>query len=69
MRYLVGDTDEIRQRIREEILATTAEDFVALADALDQVADRGLVVVLGSQNALEAANAARPGWLEITRVM
>lgn len=69
VRYLVGDTDEIRQRIREEILATTAEDFVALADALDQVADRGLVVVLGSQNALEAANAARPGWLEITKVL
>src|SRR5262249_33753792 len=57
LRYLVGDTDEIRQRIREEILATSAADFQRFADALEQVVDRGLVVVLGSQSAIEAANA------------
>lgn len=69
VRYLVGDTDEIRQRIREEILATTASDFKLFADALDQVADRGLVVVLGSQSAIEAANTDRPGWLDVTKVL
>jgi presequence protease len=69
LRYLVGDTDEIRQRIREEILATTAADFRSFADTLDQVADRGLVVVLGSQTAIEAANAAKPGWLDVSKVL
>jgi Zn-dependent M16 (insulinase) family peptidase len=69
LRYLVGDTDEIRQRIREEILAASADDFRAFADVLELVADRGLVVVLGSQAAIEAANAAKPGWLDITKVL
>jgi Zn-dependent M16 (insulinase) family peptidase len=69
VRYLVGDTDEIRQRMREEILATTAADFQTFADALEQVADRGLVVVLGSAAAIEAANASKPGWLDVTKVL
>jgi len=69
LRYLAGDTDEIRQRIREEILGSTAADFRAFADTLDQVADRGLVVVLGSQAAIEAANAAKPGWLDVSKVL
>ena len=69
LRYLVGDTDEIRQRMREEILATSAADFQAFADALEQVVDRGLVVVLGSQSAIEAANAERAGWLDVSKVL
>jgi Zn-dependent M16 (insulinase) family peptidase len=69
LRYLVGDTDEIRQRMREEILSTSAADFHAFADALEQVVDRGLVVVLGSQSAIEAANAERSGWLDVSKVL
>jgi Zn-dependent M16 (insulinase) family peptidase len=69
LRYLVGDTDEIRQRIREEILGATTADFRSFADTLDQVADRGLVVVLGSQTAIEAVNAAKPGWLDVSKVL
>jgi Zn-dependent M16 (insulinase) family peptidase len=69
LRYLVGDTDDIRQRMRDEILATSAADFRTFADALEQVADRGLVVVLGSQAAIEAANAERSGWLDISKVL
>jgi hypothetical protein len=55
--------------MREEILATSSADFLAFADALEQVADRGLVVVLGSQDAIEAANAERAGWLDVTKVL
>ncbi len=69
LRYLVGDTDEIRQRMREEILATSHADFRAFADALEQVVDRGLVVVLGSQGAIEAAKAERGGWLDVSKVL
>jgi Zn-dependent M16 (insulinase) family peptidase len=69
LRYLAGDTDEIRQRTREEILATTIADFRTFADVLEQVNDRGMVVVLGSQAAIEAVNAARPGWLDVAKVL
>jgi hypothetical protein len=69
IRLLVGDTDEIRQRTRDEILATTRADFLAFADALDHVREKGLIVVLGGPAAVEAANRERGGQLEITRVL
>jgi presequence protease len=68
-RYLIGDTDEARQRMREEILSTTAADIRSFADAMAEVAAHGRVVVLGSEQAIEAANAERPGLLSVSRVM
>jgi Zn-dependent M16 (insulinase) family peptidase len=67
--YLVDDTDEARQRMREEILSTTTADIRNFTDALAHVAAHGLVVVLGSEQAIEAANAERPGLLSVSRVM
>src|SRR6266446_4664765 len=58
-RYLIGDTDAGRQRMREEILSTTATDIRNFGDAMAQVAAKGRVVVLGSEQAIEAANAER----------
>ncbi len=68
-RYLIGDTDEARQQMREEILATTAADFKNFADAAAQVAAKGRVVVLGSEQAITAANAERQGLLAVSRIM
>lgn len=69
-RYLIGESDALRQDLRDEILATTPEHFRQFADVLDRVSAEGLVVVLGAQDALEAANAARgDGWLKITKVL
>lgn len=68
-RYLIGDTEALRQQMRDEILATTAADFHAFADVLEQVRDHGLVAVLGSQEAIEAVNAKRPGWLKVEKVL
>jgi presequence protease len=68
-RHLVGDSDEARQRMREEILATTAADIRRFAGAMAQVAAHGRVVVLGSEQAIEAANAERQGFLSVSRVM
>jgi presequence protease len=68
-RYLIGDSDEARQRVREEILSTTTGDIRNFADALAQVAAHGRVVVLGSEQAIEAANAERQGFLSVSRVM
>ena len=68
-RHLIGDTDAARQRMREEILATTAADLRGFGDAMAEVAAKGRVVVLGSEQAIEAANAERPGLLSVSRVM
>jgi Zn-dependent M16 (insulinase) family peptidase len=69
LRYLAGDSEEARQRRRDEILGTTRADFKAFADVLEQVRDKGLVAVLGSPAAIAAANAARPGWLDVLKVL
>jgi hypothetical protein len=68
-RHLAGDSDEARQKMREDVLATTAKDVRNFADAMAQVAAHGRVVVLGSEQAIEAANAERQGFLSVSRVM
>ncbi len=67
--WLIGDSDEARQRMREEVLATSAADIRGFADAAAQVAAEGRLVVLGSAQALEAANAQRQGFLSLSRAM
>jgi presequence protease len=70
MRYLTHDGDDVRQRMREEILATSSADFTRFADLLAQVNTQGSVVVLGSQDAIEKANAARGNnWLRTLKVL
>lgn len=69
LRHLVGETDESRQAWREQILDTTLDDFHALGQVLGRLNDAGSVIVMGSQEALNQANAARPGWLEINKVL
>ena len=69
-RYLIGYTDEKRQQHREQLLATTAADFRHFAEALAPVTEQGQVVVLGSAEAINAANAEMGGdWLDVTRVL
>ena len=66
---LSGDTEESRQQRREEILSASAKDFKELAGVLEQVAENGEVVVLGSEKAIKAANDERGGFLKVTKVM
>lgn len=72
-RYLLGDSDAVRQKVRDEVLAARPEDFRAFADVLDEVAARGRVAVLGSADALAAANeqraAAQKTALKVTKVL
>ena len=51
-RYLAGESDDIRQRQRDEILGTSVADFRAFADALAELIACGQVVVLGSEQAI-----------------
>lgn len=69
IRYLTGVTDDYRQQVRDEILGTTPADFTALADVLERIVDQGTVAVLGSADAIKAANAALENSLHVTKVM
>jgi Zn-dependent M16 (insulinase) family peptidase len=68
-RYLAGESDEERQRLREEVLGTTAADFRAFGEVLARASEEGLVTVLGSPTAVEAANTEGDGVFEVTPVM
>ncbi len=69
IRYLVHDTDALRQARRDQILGTTVDDFRALAPVLDRVREAGSVVVVGPAEAVRAANDGGHLALTLTRVM
>lgn len=69
LRYLTRYTDEERQRIRDEVLGTTAVDFKQFARVLAELNQAGEVVVLGSAEAIEKANKEKAGFLEVKKVM
>jgi presequence protease len=56
-RYLAGITHEHRQKVREEILATTLDDFREFGRALDFSLknDPGMICVMGGQEQVEKA--------------
>lgn len=65
MRYLTGRTDEMRQKIRDEVLSTNGEDFIAFGEVLEKAAQSDAIVAMGSQAALEGANVG----LKVTKVL
>ncbi len=67
--HLAGDTDDDLQRLREEVLSTTADDFRRFADVLTALNGAGSVVVMGSSRALAEANETRQGWLRLIPVL
>lgn len=69
VRWLIGYSDAERQQYRDQVLSTSAADFKTFADALDQVRRQGLVAVLGSAEAIEAANAELDPKLTVTKVL
>jgi hypothetical protein len=68
-RHLTGLTDAERQRLRDELLAATADDFRSFARALEAVSRKGVVVALGSAERVEEANTALGGRLHVTAVL
>lgn len=71
VRYLLGESDEMRQQIRDEVLGTTLEDFQALGKVLSRVREKGLVVVMGAEEAIHQANTERGDgtWLKTVKVL
>jgi Zn-dependent M16 (insulinase) family peptidase len=69
VRYLTGETDAERQRMREDVLGTTIKDFRSFGELLEGAAETSLVKVLGSQTAADEVEGKRPGWLKVFPVL
>ena len=69
-RHLAGDSEELRQRVRDEVLTANVAGVRRFADALDAVAAEGRVAVLGSAETIGAADAEKGGgWFTMSKVM
>jgi len=66
-RHLVGLSEQSRQEYRNQILSTTAADFKEFGQVLAEIITNGRVVVLGSSDAIQAANEGE--WMEVHRVL
>jgi Zn-dependent M16 (insulinase) family peptidase len=64
LRHLYGETDADRQKVRDEVLATSETHFREFADVLEDVAGNGFVKVLGSETAITDAASQ----LKLTRM-
>jgi len=58
IRHLLGETDEMRQEVRDQILGTTPEDIRRFADSIDAVRTGGVVCVVGGEAAVREAASA-----------
>jgi len=66
MHYLTGYSQDIKQKTRDEILATGAHDFVKLADALRQARPQALEAMLTSKSTLDTLDSSQKARLEIS---
>ncbi len=69
LRYLLGVSDEERQKIREEILNTTEADFHKFGETLAALNQQAAVVVLGSADAIQKANTEKDNFLTVKQVL
>jgi presequence protease len=69
IRHLTAQSDEFLQQRRDELLGTSTANFREFADALAALNTLGRVVVVGSQNDIEAANAERSNFLKVTKLL
>ncbi|NOX62372.1 MAG: peptidase M16 [Chloroflexi bacterium] len=64
-RWLTGESDAFRQRLREEVLGATKADFRAFADVLERVREAGHVVAMGPQPRLAALKSPALALLKV----
>jgi Zn-dependent M16 (insulinase) family peptidase len=69
VRLLTQESDEERQKRREQVLGTTQADFCAFGALLQALNPTGLVVVMGAEEAIENANMQQPGFLTKQKVL
>jgi hypothetical protein len=69
VRYLTGENEERRQKMRDEILGTSKRDFQSFGGILESAMPKGAVKVLGSETAIREAEQRNPGWLKVVKVL
>ncbi len=69
VRYLSGETEPERQRIREEVLGTTVQDFNSFGAVLEEGAESALVKILGPKSAIEEVAAKKRWGLKVFDVL
>ena len=69
IRHLTGYTDDLRQQARDEVFATTNEDFHRLGAALEALAADGRVVVTSWKDKLQSVNAEAPFDFDIKELL
>jgi len=68
VRRLIGLSDAQRQQYRDEVFNTTLQDFHQFGEIMAQLADKGYVVVVGSPNAINAANEELNSLLNVMKI-
>lgn len=58
LRYLLNYSDEERQKLRDEVLATTVEDFHRFGEALEKAMINSCTVIVASPESIAAARKA-----------
>ncbi|MFC1840957.1 insulinase family protein [Thermodesulfobacteriota bacterium] len=69
LRHLSGETDEERQIIRDEILGARKDDLKEFAEFLNIVKNKGIVKVVGPEEALLEAAENSPEGFEIIKAL
>lgn len=69
VRYLLGITDEDRQKFRDELLSTSVTDFRQLGKLLAELNKQASIVVLGSSENINNANQNNQLFTEIRKVL
>ncbi len=69
IRWLSGEKDDDRQKMRNEILSTGIKEFRAFADVLNNVKENGVIKIVGAESAIKEAKKDWPDRLEVVRGM
>ena len=65
VRYLTGISDEVRQLLRDQVLAANKEHFQQFAESLSLGAKNAIFGVVGAPNNIEAANKEKTGLFKL----
>lgn len=69
LRYLLNISDEERQTIRDQLLSTSSQNFKEFAEVLERLNQESNIVILGSGNSIQNANAENGEFLKISQVL
>ncbi len=69
LRYILGITDEDRQKFRDELLSTSESDFRQLAEILEDLNKQASIIVLGSPDTITKVNTEKQLFSQTRKVL